>query len=59
MFEEIDIAVVVGSVLALRFAAGSARTGARKHLTVKIIVGAGDENAIGRLERMLNEIGGL
>jgi hypothetical protein len=59
VFHGIIIAVVVGSVLAYRSAAESARKVAREHLTAKIIAAQGDKRIAGQLRRLLSEIENL
>jgi hypothetical protein len=59
VFYGIVIAVVVGSVLAYRFAAENARRVAREHLTAKVIAAKGGRKTAGQLERMVTEIESL
>jgi hypothetical protein len=55
--QAISLAVIIGSVLALRSAAENARSVACEHLTSKIIAAKrGDEKTASQLEMMLNQI---
>ena len=57
--QAISLAVIIGSVVALRAAAENARAVARDNLTAKIIAAQGHKNTASQLQMILNEIENL